>query len=187
MVTACWNIDPFPKSNPNTDTAVVSPQKAVLHLCIPASPCLSLPLTAPTHWHMCLIPWHPGVLARNSTPIPSTPRHSLSPSLFPAWSFLDLTHALVGCQLVPSPTDCQGGLEGTGSQRCQKPQAPEQGWACPSAASQHLQSGLLRVLLSCTQTSRDLRDSEVVAGEPRLHRPLYHVANPSLAPQRSKG
>ena len=61
------------------------------------SSCLTLPLTPLTHSHMCLFPWHPGVLARNSTPISSTPRHSLSPSLLSAWPCLDLTHPLVAC------------------------------------------------------------------------------------------
>ena len=95
---------------------------------LPASPSLS-----PAHSHMCPGPWHPGVLARNSTPIPSTRKHSLSPSLLSAWPCLDLTHPLVGCQLIPSPTGFKGSLGDGVALLSQKPQAPEQGWACPSA------------------------------------------------------
>ena len=67
----------------------------------------------PPHSHphtcVCLLPWHPAVLARNSTPIPNTPGHSLSPSLLSAWPCPHLIHPLVGCQHMPCPVGCQEG------------------------------------------------------------------------------
>lgn len=114
------------------------------------------------HTHTCVpFPRGPGVLARNSTPVPSTQRLSLSPFLLSAWLCLDLTHPLVACPLSGSP---KGFTEawGTGSHRSQKPQAPRAGLGVPLGC-QHLRSGLLGGLLSCTQTCRGLGDAEVVA------------------------
>lgn len=109
-----WDTGPFPKSNPSIDPAVASLRR--LH-CIPTSqtalawdPSCLTPSPLPTHSHAVPFPRDPGVLARNSTPVPSTQRLSLSPFLLCAWLCLDLTHPLVACPLTGSPRGFTGGL-----------------------------------------------------------------------------
>ena len=180
MVTASWDTDPFPK----VDASLVSPQKAPLHLCSPASPCRGLqrphPPYPPPHSHphtcVCLLPWHPAVLARNSTPIPNTPGHSLSPSLLSAWPCPHLIHPLVGCQHMPCPVGCQEG-RGTGSPRCQKT-GPRAGLSLPRPAPPAWPPFLH---INFLRSQRWLQKDQVSIA------PLSRVAGPSLEPQSSEG
>lgn len=163
MVTASWDTDPFPK----VDASLVSPQKATLHLCSPASPCLGLqgphhhPPTPLTPSHMCV----PLALA-SSSPGQELDTHSQHPRALPVsfpplcLALPGLIHPLVGCQHMPCPV---GGQGGQGDWVTVLSENGPQSRAEPAATSTSSLASLPAHKLS--------EISETVAEGPRLHAP----------------